>query len=44
MAPITKALNNDEIIELNKQVDVDGRDAAKVARDWLVSKGFITSG
>ncbi|EHR59031.1 glycine betaine ABC transporter substrate-binding protein [Saccharomonospora cyanea] len=43
MAPITKALNNDEIIELNKQVDVDGRDAAKVARDWLVSKGFITT-
>ncbi|MFC4005157.1 glycine betaine ABC transporter substrate-binding protein [Prauserella oleivorans] len=41
MAPLTKALNNDEIIEMNKQVDVDGRDAAQVARDWMVDKGFI---
>lgn len=44
MVPIAKALNNQEMIELNKQVDVDGRDAAKVARDWMVEKGFISSG
>ncbi|WP_024876936.1 glycine betaine ABC transporter substrate-binding protein [Saccharomonospora piscinae] len=42
MAPVTEALDNEEIIELNKQVDVDGRDAATVARDWMVEQGFIT--
>ncbi|PXY34863.1 glycine/betaine ABC transporter substrate-binding protein [Prauserella sp. PE36] len=41
MAPVTEALNNDEIIELNKRVDVDGEDPAKVARDWMIEKGFI---
>lgn len=43
MAPVSAALNNEEIIELNKQVDVEGRDPAKVARDWMVAKGFITT-
>ncbi|NIJ14463.1 osmoprotectant transport system substrate-binding protein [Saccharomonospora amisosensis] len=43
LAPVSAALNNEEIIELNKQVDVDGRDPAKVARDWMVGKGFITT-
>ncbi|ASR33701.1 glycine/betaine ABC transporter substrate-binding protein [Prauserella marina] len=42
MAPITEALDNDEIIEMNKEVDVDGRDPAHVARDWMVEKGFIS--
>ena len=41
MAPVSDALDNEEIIELNKQVDVDGRDPAKVARDWMISQGFI---
>ncbi|PXY31764.1 glycine betaine ABC transporter substrate-binding protein [Prauserella muralis] len=41
MAPVSEALNNKEIIELNRQVDVDGRDPAKVARDWMMDKGFI---
>lgn len=41
MAPITKALNNDEIIEMNKKVDVDGQDAAEVAKEWMSEKGFI---
>jgi len=39
--PIAKALDNQQMIELCKQVDVDGRDAGEVARDWMVSKGFI---
>jgi osmoprotectant transport system substrate-binding protein len=43
-APVTAALTNEVITELNKQVDVDGRDPAIVARDWMVSKGFITEG
>jgi osmoprotectant transport system substrate-binding protein len=41
MGPVSDALDNEEIIELNKQVDVDGRDPAKVARDWMIAKGFI---
>jgi len=39
---LSDALDNEEIIELNKQVDVDGRDPAKVARDWMTAKGFIS--
>jgi len=42
MAPVSDALNNKEIIELNKKVDVDGGDPSKVARDWMIAKGFIT--
>lgn len=43
-APVTAALTNEVITELNKQVDVDGKDPAIVARDWMISKGFITKG
>jgi osmoprotectant transport system substrate-binding protein len=43
-APVTAALTNEAIIELNKQVDVEGRDPSVVARDWMVSKGFVTTG
>ncbi|MFC3244475.1 glycine betaine ABC transporter substrate-binding protein [Gordonia humi] len=42
MKPVMETLNSDEISELNKQVDVDGREPADVARDWLVQKGFVT--
>ncbi|MBU9766457.1 glycine betaine ABC transporter substrate-binding protein [Mycobacterium sp. TNTM28] len=42
-APVTAALTNDVIIELNKQVDVEGRDPSVVARDWMVDRGFITA-
>ena len=41
MQPVAEALNNDEMIELGKKVDVDGEDAAIVARDWMIEKGFI---
>lgn len=41
MQPVAEALNNDEMIELGKRVDVDGDDPSIVARDWMVSKGFI---
>lgn len=43
-APVTAALTNDVIIDLNKQVDVEGRDPSVVARDWMVDQGFITAG
>lgn len=42
-APVTAALTNEAIIELNKQVDVEGRDPGVVARDWLVAEGFVTA-
>lgn len=40
--PVSAALNNEELKELNAQVDVEGRDPADVARDWMVEKGFVT--
>lgn len=42
-APVTAALTNDAIIEMNKQVDVEGRDPSVVARDWMVARGFVTA-
>lgn len=43
MAPISKKLTNEAITELNRQVDVDGREPAEVARDWMVAEGFVTA-
>ncbi|MBM7415197.1 MULTISPECIES: glycine betaine ABC transporter substrate-binding protein [Nocardiaceae] len=43
-APVSAALTIDAITELNKQVDVDGREPAEVARDWMVQQGFVTAG
>ena len=43
-APVTAAITNEVITELNKQVDVDGLDPSVVARDWMVSRGFVTAG
>ncbi|MGB3603577.1 MAG: glycine betaine ABC transporter substrate-binding protein [Gordonia sp. (in: high G+C Gram-positive bacteria)] len=42
MAPVMAKLTSEEISELNRQVDVDGREPADVARDWLVKQGFVT--
>ncbi|WP_094286526.1 glycine betaine ABC transporter substrate-binding protein [Mycobacterium lehmannii] len=41
-APVTAALTNEAIMEMNKQVDVEGRDPSQVARDWMVAEGFVT--
>jgi osmoprotectant transport system substrate-binding protein len=41
MAPILKKLDNDTMRKLNAEVDVDGRDPAVVARDWLAKEGFV---
>ncbi|MEU7633159.1 glycine betaine ABC transporter substrate-binding protein [Nocardia sp. NPDC049220] len=43
MSPISRRLTNDTITELNRQVDVDGREPADVARDWMVAEGFVTA-
>ena len=42
-APVTAALTNEAIMQLNKQVDVEGRDPSVVARDWMVKMGFVTA-
>lgn len=42
MKPVSDALTNEEITELNRQVDVDGADPAEVARQWMADKGFVT--
>ncbi|MFV9636628.1 glycine betaine ABC transporter substrate-binding protein [Mycobacterium neumannii] len=41
-APVTAALTNEAIMEMNKQVDVEGRDPSQAARDWMVAEGFVT--
>jgi osmoprotectant transport system substrate-binding protein len=37
---VSAALTTDELIALNKKVDIDGGDPATVAKDWLTSKGL----
>ncbi|GAA4611325.1 glycine betaine ABC transporter substrate-binding protein [Saccharopolyspora hordei] len=39
---VSKVLTNDELMRMNAQVDVDGRDPADVARDWMAEKGLVT--
>lgn len=39
---LSRQLTDEEIIELNRQVDVDGREPADVAYDWLVDGGFVS--
>lgn len=42
MKPVAAKLTNDTMIGLSAQVDVQGRDWADVARDWMVKEGFVT--
>ncbi|MDV7244244.1 MULTISPECIES: glycine betaine ABC transporter substrate-binding protein [Rhodococcus] len=42
MAPISDALTNEEVTEMNRLVDVEGQEPADVARNWLADKGFVT--
>ena len=43
-APISAALTNDVMSELNRQKSAQGKSQREVARDWLAQKGFITKG
>lgn len=38
---ISAKLTTEDLSELNKQVDIDKADPADVARDWLVTNGFL---
>lgn len=42
LAPVSAKLTDAVLIELNAQVDVDGREPADVAMDWLTKEGFVT--
>jgi osmoprotectant transport system substrate-binding protein len=39
---VSKELTTETMLQLNAEVDVEGRDPALVARDWLVEKGFVS--
>ncbi len=43
-APISAALTNEVMAELNRQRSADGRSSRRVARDWLAQHGFIANG
>jgi len=40
-APVAEKLDDETLIELNAQIDVDGREPVDVAFEWLQSEGFI---
>lgn len=40
-APVSKKLTNDVLLRLNAKVDVDGKEPADVAYDWLKKEHFI---
>jgi osmoprotectant transport system substrate-binding protein len=42
--PISAKLTNKTLLKLNAEVDVDGRDAADVAFEWLKKEGFLAGG
>lgn len=41
IAPVAGALTNDVLLDLNADIDVDGREPAEVAEEWLREEGFI---
>lgn len=43
LKPIAEALTDPVLQELNGQVDIDGKEPAEVAEEWLRTKGFIGS-
>lgn len=42
MAPISEALTNETVTELNGRVDNDGEDPRTVAEEWLESEGLVS--
>ncbi len=41
-APVSEALTDEVLIELNAKVDVEGQEPVDVAYEWLKSEGFIS--
>lgn len=42
LQPVSDKLTDEVLIDLNAHVDVDGREPAHVAMDWLVKEGFVS--
>jgi osmoprotectant transport system substrate-binding protein len=42
IAPVAAKLTDAVLLRLNAQIDVDGREPADVAYDWLKKEGFVT--
>ncbi|XVX20905.1 glycine betaine ABC transporter substrate-binding protein [Actinomycetota bacterium] len=40
--PVSDKLTDETLIELNAQVDVEGKEPVDVAHEWLLKEGFIT--
>ena len=43
LRPVMARVTNDEMIKLNSEADVTGRDWSAIAMDWLVRNGFVTN-
>ncbi|MGH3687566.1 MAG: glycine betaine ABC transporter substrate-binding protein [Pseudonocardiaceae bacterium] len=43
-APISAALTNEVMVDLNRQRSAEGKSARRVARTWLAQRGFIATG
>lgn len=41
-APVAEKLTDEVMLDLNAQVDVDGREPVDVAYEWLLAEGFLT--
>ena len=41
IAPVAEKLTNEVLLELNAQIDVEGKEPAEVAYDWLKQEGFV---
>lgn len=41
-APVSEKLTDEVLLELNAQVDVEGREPVDVAYEWLESEGFVS--
>lgn len=39
---VSAKLDNQELMKMNAQVDVEGRDPADVAREWMADQGLVT--
>lgn len=42
MGPVSEKLTNEVLLKLNAQIDVEGREPADVAFEWLKKEGFVT--
>ena len=40
--PVSKKLTNKVLLKLNAEIDVEGREPAEVAYEWLKKEGFVT--